>query len=99
MKKFAAFTLIALGLVFIAPQITLAEEVAQVTDQTYACMEKCIRDNGKDEKSTCKSSCAGSIKRGPQKDCGIAYKECRTACDKKDKGCKKQCKKAQRSCI
>ncbi|MCW9034688.1 MAG: hypothetical protein OQJ97_10765 [Rhodospirillales bacterium] len=92
MKKIGLALLIILGFVFITPPVAQAD--------IMACMEKCIRDNGKDEKATCKSSCAGSIGSMSRKpvDCGTIYKKCRKSCDKKDKACKSACKDAQRSC-
>lgn len=65
------------------------------------CMEQCIRTYGKDSTTVdCKSKCASHItsKRGPPKDCGKIYKQCRISCGK-DKACKKGCRDFRRNCV
>lgn len=77
----------------------LEQAQAQVGDKMMQCMEKCIMDEGKDEKATCKTRCASTLGtgRGQKVDCGIQYKECRKACDK-DKKCEQGCRADRRSC-
>ena len=62
------------------------------------CMEKCIREEGKDQKDTCKSRCATIPTMGAKKkNCMGIYKQCRKNC-KKEKTCRKACKKALNTC-
>jgi hypothetical protein len=79
---------------------TSAPAEAQFSDKTMNCMAQCIKDEGSSEKATCKSRCANVDMGGSNKkaDCGVMYKTCRKACDKKDKACKKACKAKRRDC-
>ncbi len=71
----------------------------QVAETVMQCMERCIRSEGKEEKSTCKTRCAKVGTQGrPQKDCGTMYKTCMKGCGK-DKNCTKACRKARTKCF
>jgi len=74
-------------------------ELAQ-SDNLLQCMEKCIREEGKDEKDTCKLRCAKIPSQGAQqKDCMGVYKQCKKNCPSATKkACRKQCKKQLTSC-
>ena len=72
-------------------------ELAQ-SSNLMQCMEKCIREEGKDQKDTCKSRCATIPTKGAKKkNCMGIYKQCKKNC-KKNKTCRKACKKALNTC-
>lgn len=76
----------------------LAIELAQ-GGNIMQCMEQCIRSEGKAEKDTCKSRCAGMSSQAPkQKDCMGTYKKCQHGCQKRDRDCLAACKQALMSC-
>jgi hypothetical protein len=81
----------------IGPTVSPAEaaELAQ-SQGLMQCMEKCIRDEGKSEKATCKSRCANVPsafgKQPKQRDCMAVYKGCKKNCPKRDKKCNRACK-------
>lgn len=73
-------------------QVQLAQTVMQ-------CMERCIRNEGKSEKATCKTRCAKvGARQPPARDCGTIYKTCMKSCGK-DKNCTKACRKARTNCF
>ena len=78
-----------------------AGELAQ-SQGLMQCMEKCIRDEGKSEKATCKSRCANvpsSFGKQPkQRDCMADYKGCKKICSKRDKKCNRACKATLMQC-
>ena len=72
----------------------------QVADAVMQCMEQCIRNEGKDEKDTCKMRCANvGTHGGGKRDCGQDYRACKKACPKKDKACAKVCKNTLMNCV
>jgi len=70
---------------------------------TMQCMEKCIKDEGKDQKATCKQRCAnvpsafGSKSQAGGQDCMAIYKSCNRTC-KKGKECLRKCKQSLMKC-
>lgn len=84
----------------ILPVATVQPAVA--AESVMQCMEKCIRSEGKSEKSVCKQRCAQlpSV-LGPKsgnRDCMGTYKSCKRYCPKGDKACPKTCKRALMQC-
>ena len=97
------FAILALAVVFIAadtgPGPSAAEKSVQVADAVMQCMEKCIRNEGKTEKDTCKMRCAKiGTGGGKKRDCGQEYRACIKSCNK-DKVCKKACKATLMNCV
>ncbi len=85
-----------------------APAAAQSQSDVMRCMEKCIREEGKDDKANCKTRCApvpsvfGHSQEGQQKpdsgSCMSGYKDCMQGCAKGNKICKRVCKKALMRC-
>jgi hypothetical protein len=81
----------------IGPTFSPAEAVELAQSQSLMqCMEKCIRNEGKSEKATCKTRCAkipsAFGKQPKQRDCMAIYKGCKKNCPKRDKKCNRACK-------
>ena len=94
----ALFALVLCGALTATPGPASATELAQ-SGNIMQCMEQCIRSEGKADKSTCKSRCAGISSQGAQKrDCMGIFKSCNKTCAKSDKACKKACKDALMTC-
>ena len=76
-----------------------ADPVELAQDQSHVCYSDCIDKHGTDSKAACARQCglAGGAS-GPRKDCGLIYRDCIQGC-KKDKNCKKQCRKAKQGCV
>ncbi len=85
-----------------------APAAAGTHDNVMRCMEKCIREEGKSEKATCKTKCApvpsafgrdqGGGRQPDSGSCMSAYKDCKESCAKGNKICKRVCKKALTRC-
>ncbi len=85
-----------------------APAAAGAHDTVMRCMEKCIREEGKAEKATCKTKCApvpsvfgrdqGGGRQPDSGSCMSAYKDCMQGCAKGNKICKRGCKKSLMRC-
>ena len=95
----AAFgvTVLTLGGITTAPAGAGVVQLA-LTNEVMQCMERCIRSEGKSEKTNCKSRCADiSLQRPQGSDCMTVYKRCLRPCDG-DKTCSRDCKKKLMNC-
>ena len=69
-----------------------------LTNEVMQCMERCLRSEGKSEKTNCKSRCAEISTQRPQgSDCMTVYKQCLKPCDG-DKTCRRDCKNKLMNC-
>ena len=97
-------TLFVVLLVFISTTgLAIAANSAGAASTIMQCMEKCIKDEGKDQKATCKQRCANvpSVFDGKSQaggmDCMAIYKSCNSTC-KKGKDCLRKCKQSLMKC-
>lgn len=83
------------------PAAATDTELAQSQD-LMQCMERCIREEGKTEKATCKSKCANIPsafgQQQQRRDCMAVFKSCKRNCPKADKNCHRACKDALMQC-
>lgn len=91
------FVVLILGSITIAPTGAGVVQLA-LTSEVMQCMERCLRSEGKSEKTNCKSRCADVSSQLPQgSDCMTVYKQCLKPCDA-DKTCRRACKKQLMNC-
>ncbi|MBB53425.1 MAG: hypothetical protein CMF67_03535 [Magnetovibrio sp.] len=89
--------MLILGGITIAPAGDGVVQLA-LTNEVMQCMERCLRSEGKSEKTNCKSRCADiSSQRSQGSDCMAVYKQCLKTCDA-DKTCRRACKKKLMNC-
>ena len=101
--KSVVFGVLMGGLVWITPlvgPVAAADagtlELAQ--SKVMQCMERCLRNEGKSERATCKSRCANvPVRRSGGPDCMGGYKQCLKPCGS-DKSCKRACKAKLMTC-
>ncbi len=104
--------MLAIALVLLLPAASAWQPgpapAAAGTHGIMQCMEKCIREEGKSSKDTCKTKCApvpsafgrnqGSGRQPDSGSCMSAYKDCMQGCAKSNKICKRSCKKSLMRC-
>ena len=89
--------MLILGGITIAPAGDGVVQLA-LTNEVMQCMERCLRSEGKSEKTNCKSRCADiSSQRQKGSDCMAVYKQCLTPCDG-GKTCRRACKNNLMNC-
>ena len=91
------FAVLILGSIVIAPTGAGVVQLA-LTSEVMQCMERCLRSEGKSERTNCKSRCADVSSQLPQgSDCMTVYKQCLKPCDA-NKTCRRACKKQLMNC-
>ena len=91
------FSVLILNSIAIAPTGVGGVQFAQ-NSKVMQCMERCLRSEGKSERTNCKSRCADVSSQLPQgSDCMTVYKQCLKPCDA-DKTCRRTCKKQLMNC-